>query len=207
MLTGQAGEEQIPPVRLLDKPAKAFGTLGLPLSSIRADILLGTETPAPPDPQNPRLDVKGGNWCHESLTAKYCGYNKLRQNFRLSSPLRSSTPMTRSGRNGMLGWMIPCFARRSSASDKAKRDHSFSARPALANPLGASHGKAKEATISISKVPDAQLDRLAAMYNPKKTRVPATRCPGFSGCDAVRAGQGVLLVDVAAATERRRPRP
>ena len=30
-----------------------------------------------------------------------------------------------------------------------------------------------EATIGISKVPDARLDRLTAMYNPKK-RVPAT---------------------------------
>src|SRR6266403_2975518 len=34
------------------------------------------------------------------------------------------------------------------------------------------HGKG-EATVGISKVPDARLDRLTAMYNPKK-RVPAT---------------------------------
>ena len=34
------------------------------------------------------------------------------------------------------------------------------------------HGKG-EATIGISKVPDGRLDRLTAMYNPKK-RVPAT---------------------------------
>ena len=34
------------------------------------------------------------------------------------------------------------------------------------------HGRT-EATIGISKVPDARLDRLTAMYNPKK-RVPAT---------------------------------
>src|SRR4051812_50209894 len=34
-------------------------------------------------------------------------------------------------------------------------------------PSRASHGKA-EATIGISKVPDARLDRLSAMFNPKK---------------------------------------
>src|SRR5882672_2862109 len=36
----------------------------------------------------------------------------------------------------------------------------------------ASHGKA-EASIGISKVPDPRLDRLTAMFNPRK-RVPAT---------------------------------
>src|SRR5438094_3486687 len=36
----------------------------------------------------------------------------------------------------------------------------------------AAHGKG-ETTVGISKVPDARLDRLTAMYNPKK-RVPAT---------------------------------
>src|SRR5438552_4871021 len=36
----------------------------------------------------------------------------------------------------------------------------------------AAHGKT-EASIGISKVPDPRLDRLTAMYNPKK-RVPAT---------------------------------
>ena len=36
----------------------------------------------------------------------------------------------------------------------------------------AAHGKG-EATIGISKVPDPRLDRLTAMYNPRK-RVPAT---------------------------------
>jgi ribosome-binding ATPase len=57
----------------------------------------------------------------------------------------------------------------------------------------ASHGKT-EAVIGISKVPDARLDRLTAMYNPKK-RVPAT--VEFSDLAAGAAGaQG--LVDVAA---------
>src|SRR6201988_2337583 len=57
----------------------------------------------------------------------------------------------------------------------------------------AAHGKA-EATIGISKVPDARLDRLTAMYNPRK-RVPATveftdiAGPARSGAQA--------LVDVA----------
>jgi len=36
----------------------------------------------------------------------------------------------------------------------------------------AAHGKG-EATVGISKVPDARLDKLAAMYNPRKT-TPAT---------------------------------
>src|ERR671931_399601 len=36
----------------------------------------------------------------------------------------------------------------------------------------AAHGKG-ETTVGISKVPDARLDRLTAMYNPRK-RVPAT---------------------------------
>src|SRR6476661_5750115 len=58
----------------------------------------------------------------------------------------------------------------------------------------AAHGKA-EATIGISKVPDPRLDRLTAMYNPKK-RVPAT--VEFSDMAApVRAGAAQTLVDVA----------
>jgi GTP-binding protein YchF len=59
----------------------------------------------------------------------------------------------------------------------------------------ASHGKG-EATIGISKVPDARLDRLTAMYNPRK-RVPAT--VEFTDL-AMPAGTGgaATLVDVAA---------
>ena len=62
-------------------------------------------------------------------------------------------------------------------------------------PSRASHGKA-EATIGISKVPDERLDRLTAMYNPKK-RVPAT----IEFADLampVQAGAAQALVDVAA---------
>ena len=62
-------------------------------------------------------------------------------------------------------------------------------------PGRASHGKA-EATIGISKVPDERLDRLTAMYNPKK-RVPAT----IEFADLampVQAGAAQALVDVAA---------
>jgi len=57
------------------------------------------------------------------------------------------------------------------------------------------HGKG-EATVGISKVPDARLDRLTAMYSPKK-RVPAT--VEFSDL-ALPAGTGAAaaLVDVAA---------
>jgi ribosome-binding ATPase len=59
----------------------------------------------------------------------------------------------------------------------------------------AAHGKA-EATIGISKVPDARLDRLTGMYNPRK-RVPATI--EFSDlATPVRAGAAQALVDVAA---------
>src|SRR5262249_29153841 len=57
------------------------------------------------------------------------------------------------------------------------------------------HGKG-EATVGISKVPDARLDKLTAMYNPKK-RVPATvEFPAL----ALPAGTGAAaaLVDVAA---------
>src|SRR5438105_3029831 len=62
-------------------------------------------------------------------------------------------------------------------------------------PSRAAHGKA-EATIGISKVPDPRLDRLTAMYNPKK-RVPATI--EFSDlATPVRAGGAQALVDVAA---------
>src|ERR1043165_9493138 len=62
-------------------------------------------------------------------------------------------------------------------------------------PARAFHGKA-EATIGISKVPDARLDRLTAMFNPKK-RVPAT----IEFADLampVQAGAAQALVDVAA---------
>ena len=59
----------------------------------------------------------------------------------------------------------------------------------------AAHGKG-EASIGISKVPDARLDRLTAMYNPKK-RVPAT--VEFSDLAAPgQTGGAKTLVDVAA---------
>src|SRR5438105_1160569 len=59
----------------------------------------------------------------------------------------------------------------------------------------AAHGKG-EAIIGISKVPDARLDRLTAMYNPKK-RVPAT--VEFSDLAAAGRSAGAqALVDVAA---------
>jgi len=59
----------------------------------------------------------------------------------------------------------------------------------------AAHGKG-EATIGVSKVPDDRLDRLTAMYNPKK-RVPAT--VEFSDLAAAGGGSGAqTLVDVAA---------
>jgi GTP-binding protein YchF len=62
-----------------------------------------------------------------------------------------------------------------------------SARPA--------HGKG-EAWVGVSKVPDARLDRLTAMYNPRK-RVPAT--VEFSDMAAAgRAAGAQALVDVAA---------
>lgn len=62
-------------------------------------------------------------------------------------------------------------------------------------PTRVAHGKT-EATIGISKVPDARLDRLTAMYNPKK-RVPATI--EFSDlATPVRSGGASALVDVAA---------
>ena len=59
----------------------------------------------------------------------------------------------------------------------------------------AAHGKG-EASIGISKVPDARLDRLTAMFNPRK-RVPAT--VEFSDVAAPTQGGGAqALVDVAA---------
>ena len=59
----------------------------------------------------------------------------------------------------------------------------------------AAHGKG-ETTVGISKVPDARLDRLTAMYNPKK-RVPAT--VEFTDLAATGAtGSAKALVDVAA---------
>jgi ribosome-binding ATPase len=59
----------------------------------------------------------------------------------------------------------------------------------------APHGKG-EASIGISKVPDPRLDRLTAMFNPKK-RVPAT--VEFSDLAAPgRTGGAQALVDVAA---------
>jgi GTP-binding protein YchF len=59
----------------------------------------------------------------------------------------------------------------------------------------AAHGKG-ETVIGISKVPDARLDRLTAMYNPKK-RVPAT--VEFTDLAAAGASGGAQgLVDVAA---------
>jgi GTP-binding protein YchF len=57
----------------------------------------------------------------------------------------------------------------------------------------ASHGKG-ETSVGISKVPDTRLDRLTAMYNPKK-RVPAT--VEFADL-AVATGGAKALVDVAA---------
>src|SRR2546425_963133 len=60
------------------------------------------------------------------------------------------------------------------------------------------HGKG-EALIGISKVPDARLDRLTAMYNPKK-RVPATveftdlAAPGGKG--ALEEGRPLRALDL-----------
>src|SRR6188474_1391898 len=59
----------------------------------------------------------------------------------------------------------------------------------------AAHGRG-EVQIGVSKVPDARLDRLTAMYNPKK-RVPAT--VEFSDIAALgQTGGAVALVDVIA---------
>src|SRR5689334_19669905 len=55
-----------------------------------------------------------------------------------------------------------------------------------------SHGKL-ETSVGISKVPDARLDRLTAMYNPR-TRVPAT----VEFTDMAMTGGAKALVDVAA---------
>src|ERR671924_480620 len=51
-------------------------------------------------------------------------------------------------------------------------------------PARASHGKA-EATIGISKVPDARLDRLTAMYNPKKRAPALVDVAAFKNADAL----------------------
>jgi GTP-binding protein YchF len=59
----------------------------------------------------------------------------------------------------------------------------------------AAHGRA-EATIGVSKVPDERLDRLTAMYNPRK-RVPATVEFGDIAAPA-QGGGASALVDVAA---------
>src|SRR5947207_12672272 len=58
----------------------------------------------------------------------------------------------------------------------------------------AAHGKG-ETTVGISKVPDARLDRLTAMFNPRK-RVPAT--VEFTDLAAAGAGGAKALVDVVA---------
>src|SRR5262245_27856080 len=56
------------------------------------------------------------------------------------------------------------------------------------------HGRG-EAAVGISRVPDTRLDRLTAMYNPRR-RVPATI--EFADIAAATAGAGQALVDVAA---------
>jgi ribosome-binding ATPase len=56
------------------------------------------------------------------------------------------------------------------------------------------HGRA-EATVGVSKVPDARLDRLTAMYNPRK-HVPATI--EFADIAVPGTGAAQALVDVAA---------
>jgi GTP-binding protein YchF len=58
----------------------------------------------------------------------------------------------------------------------------------------AAHGKG-ETSVGISKVPDARLDRLTAMYNPRK-RVPAT--VEFTDLAVAGAGGAKALVDVVA---------
>ena len=71
----------------------------------------------------------------------------------------------------------------------------FQLMTSVREPGRTAHGRG-EATIGISKVPDARLDRLTAMYNPKK-RVPAT--VEFTDLAAPAAGGGAgTLVDVTA---------
>src|SRR5438477_9005226 len=60
----------------------------------------------------------------------------------------------------------------------------------------AAHGRS-ETAIGISKVPDARLDRLTAMYNPRK-RVPATVEFTDLVLPGATAGGAQALVDVAA---------
>ena len=62
-------------------------------------------------------------------------------------------------------------------------------------PSRAAHGKA-EATIGISKVPDARLDRLTAMYNPRKRTAATIEFADLAM--PVQAGAAQALVDVAA---------
>ena len=62
------------------------------------------------------------------------------------------------------------------------------------------HGRG-EAAVGISKVPDARLDRLTAMFNPRK-RVPAT--VEFADIGGAATGAAQALVDVAAIATRTR---
>ncbi len=71
----------------------------------------------------------------------------------------------------------------------------FQLMTSVREPAKAAHGKT-DVTIGISKVPDPRLDRLTAMYNPKK-RVPAT-IEFADLATPVRAGAAAVLVDVAA---------
>ena len=90
---------------------------------------------------------------------------------------------------------LPCFGQRSSASAQTGKTTLFQLMTSAREAARARTARAKP-SIGISKVPDERLDRLTAMYNPKK-RVPAT--VEFSDLAAPgRAGGAQALVDVAA---------
>jgi GTP-binding protein YchF len=71
----------------------------------------------------------------------------------------------------------------------------FQLMTSIKEPNRAAHGKG-EAVVGISKVPDARLDRLTAIYKPRK-RVPAT-IEFFDVAAPIRTGGAESLVDVVA---------
>ena len=112
---------------------------------------------------------------HRVSYAKFSPFYRLRRspNYDTVLPASDSPPRPCLRLPGRVLRCAVCHAQSSPHRFRFQRqDHPVSADDQRQETARAAHGKG-DASIGISKVPDARLDRLTAMYNPRK-RVPAT---------------------------------
>src|SRR6185312_7936097 len=196
VLAGEAGQEDLTAVLLFDKTAKGVRNLEPPLViNAGGGTTPEHETLLHSDPQKSTTIV---GLCLCEVNRKILCGQQVTPNLRLLIAPAVVRPTLHQGtpRNRVLRCRVQPMLRAALIGfGQTGKTTLFQLMTSAREPSRASHGKA-EATIGISKVPDDRLDRLTAMYNPKK-RVPAT----IEFADlamSVQAGAAQALVDVAA---------